>query len=100
MDCKKVQKQVQSSNINNFPILIHYKCNLRHYVSYRALDNITLATLLEQVLNPVSLEGETNIEELNIRSILASRLQFYRAAGLSGIKVLLKAEKIKKASFR
>jgi len=71
-----------------------------HYVSYRALDNITLATLLDKVLNPVFLEEETDIEELNARLILANKLQFYRATGISGIKVLLKAEKVKKANFR
>ncbi|XP_012219228.1 box C/D snoRNA protein 1 [Linepithema humile] len=70
------------------------------WIVKKALDNITLATLLDQVLNPVSLEEDTNIAELNARLVLANKLQFYRAAGVNGIKVLLKAEKIKKANFR
>ncbi|XP_029158992.1 box C/D snoRNA protein 1-like, partial [Nylanderia fulva] len=34
----------------------------------------------------------------NIKLALADKLQFYRAAGLPSIKVLLKAEKVKKAN--
>lgn len=52
---------------------------------------------MEQVLDPVSLEDESDIEKLNIQLALADKLQFYRAAGLTSIKVLLKAEKVKKA---
>lgn len=52
---------------------------------------------MEQVLDPVSSENESDIEKLNIKLSLADKLQFYRAAGLTSIKVLLKAEKVKKA---
>lgn len=55
---------------------------------------------MEQVLDPVSSIDETDIEKLNARLALADKLQFYRAAGSNGIKVLLKAEKIKKANSR
>jgi len=55
---------------------------------------------VEQVLDPVSATDEIDIEKLNTKLLLADKLQFYRAAGLTNIKVLLKAEKIKKAQFR
>lgn len=61
------------------------------------MDNTRLSTLVEQVLDPVSSENESDIEKLNIQLALADKLQFYRAAGLTSIKVLLKAEKVKKA---
>jgi hypothetical protein len=56
--------------------------------------------LVEQVLDPVSSTDKTDIEKLNTTLVLADKLQFYRAVGLSGIKVFLKAEKIKKANSR
>lgn len=67
------------------------------WIVERTLDNIRLSTLMEQVLDPVSSENESDIEKLNIKLALADKLQFYRAAGLTSIKVLLKAEKVKKA---
>ncbi|GAB1859554.1 Zinc finger HIT domain-containing protein 6 [Camponotus japonicus] len=67
------------------------------WIMKRTLDNTRLSTLVEQVLDPVSLEDESDIEKLNIQLALADKLQFYRAAGLTSIKVLLKAEKVKKA---
>ncbi|KYN15497.1 Box C/D snoRNA protein 1, partial [Trachymyrmex cornetzi] len=70
------------------------------YTIERALDRIRLSTLVEQVLDPVSATDETDIENLNTKLFLADKLQFYRAAGLTNIKVLLKAEKIKKAQLR
>jgi len=55
---------------------------------------------VEQILDPVSSIDETDIEKLNAKLLLADKLQFYRAAGLSNIKVFLKAEKVKNAKFR
>jgi len=56
---------------------------------------------VEQVLDPVSsCKGETDIEILNAKLTLSDKLQFYRAAGMCGIKVLLKAERVKKANSR
>ncbi|XP_071646150.1 box C/D snoRNA protein 1 [Temnothorax longispinosus] len=78
-----------------FPQAENIKCTVD-----RTLDSIRLSTLVEQVLDPVSSTDETDIERLNTKLVLADKLQFYRAAGLSNIKVLLKAEKIKKANSR
>ncbi|XP_050456431.1 box C/D snoRNA protein 1 [Cataglyphis hispanica] len=78
-----------------FPQAQNVKC-----VVERTSDNARLSTLVEQVLDPISLETETDIEKLNVKLALADKLQFYRAAGLTSIKVLLKAEKIKKANFK
>jgi len=66
----------------------------------RTLDSVRLSTLVEQILDPVSSTDETDIEKLNAKLLLSDKLQFYRAAGLSNIKVLLKAEKVKNAKFR
>lgn len=66
---------------------------------YRALDTTRLVTILEEILNPISSE-DTDIEELDLKLKLAEKLQFYRAAGLSVIKVLLKAEKVKNAKLK
>lgn len=69
---------------------------------YRALETTRLATIVDQILNPVpSLKDKVDIE-LNIKlaKSLADKLQFYKAAGLNNIKVLLKAEKVKKSSCR
>lgn len=70
------------------------------YPYYRTLDNARLSTLVEQVLDPISSGNETDIEKLNVKLALADKLQFYRAAGLTSIKVLLKAEKVKKANSK
>ncbi|KAL0109117.1 hypothetical protein PUN28_014308 [Cardiocondyla obscurior] len=78
-----------------FPQAENFKC-----VMERTLDSVRLSTLVEQILNPVSSTGETDIEKLNSKLLLADKLQFYRAAGLINIKVFLKAEKIKKADSK
>lgn len=66
-----------------------------YYDNYRALENTRLSTFIEEILNPVqSLKDDSNIEALNLRMCLNDRLQFYQAAGSSGIRVLLKAEKV------
>lgn len=57
--------------------------------------------LIEEILDPTkSVENKNDIEELNLRKLLNARLQFYQAAGLSGIKVLLKAEKVVKSDLK
>ncbi|XP_043254229.1 box C/D snoRNA protein 1 [Colletes gigas] len=71
------------------------------WTTERALDTTRLSALIEEILDPVkSLENKHGIEELNLRMHLNDRLQFYQAASLSGIKVLLKAEKIKKSESK
>ncbi|XP_029052037.2 box C/D snoRNA protein 1 [Osmia bicornis bicornis] len=79
-----------------FPQAEHTK-----WVTERALDSTRLSTLIEEILDPVkSLENKNDIEELNLKMRLNERLQYYQAAGLSGIKILLKAEKIAKSDLR
>ncbi|KAI4483138.1 hypothetical protein M0804_008193 [Polistes exclamans] len=70
-------------------------------ITERALETVRLSTLLEQVLYPLNAtEEKSNIEELNLKLSLNNKLQFYQAAGFSGLKVLLKTEKIVKSSNR
>lgn len=81
--------------------LAHRRIKTNVITYYRVLDSTRLSTLVEEVLNPVSLlKDKTDIQELNIKLNLVDKLQFYRAAGLSDIKVLLKAEKVKRSNFK
>ncbi|CAK9812859.1 Box C/D snoRNA protein 1 [Anthophora quadrimaculata] len=71
------------------------------WVTEKALETTRLSALMEEILDPVkSLENKNDIEELNLRMCLNDRLQFYQAAGLPGVKVLLKAEKIAKSDLK
>ncbi|XP_017887302.1 box C/D snoRNA protein 1 [Ceratina calcarata] len=71
------------------------------WITERALESQRLSTLIEEILDPVkSLGNKNDIEELNLRLRLSEKLQFYQAADLSGIKVLLKAEKVAKSELR
>lgn len=71
------------------------------WITERALESRRLSSLVEAVINPIhSLEDKTNIEEINVRMNLNERLQFYRASGISGLKVLLKAEKIENSKSK
>ncbi|KAK2584136.1 hypothetical protein KPH14_006570 [Odynerus spinipes] len=64
----------------------------------RALETVRLSTLLENILYPLNMvEEKNNIEELNHKLSLNEKLQYYQAANLSGLKVLLKTEKISKS---
>lgn len=56
---------------------------------------------MQTILDPVNSKHEIfQGEEPNVREILQDKLQFYRSAELSGIKVLMKAEKVKKSGSR
>ncbi|XP_033185029.1 box C/D snoRNA protein 1 [Bombus vancouverensis nearcticus] len=71
------------------------------WVTERALESTRLSLLIEEILDPTkSVENKNDIEELNLRIRLNERLQFYQAAGLSGIKILLKAEKVVKSDLK
>lgn len=71
------------------------------FIIIRALETVRLSTLLEQVLYPLNaMEEKSDIENLNLRLSLNDKLQFYQAADLNGLKVLLKAEKITKSDIR
>ncbi|XP_054007395.1 box C/D snoRNA protein 1 [Hylaeus anthracinus] len=79
-----------------FPQAEHTK-----WTTERALDTTRLSILIEEILDPMkSLRNSNDIEDLNLKMCLNNRLQFYQAAGLSGIKVLLKAEKIRRSESR
>ncbi|XP_076282457.1 box C/D snoRNA protein 1 [Lasioglossum baleicum] len=71
------------------------------WVTERALENTRLSNVIENILDPIkSLENTIDMDELNLRMCLNDRLQFYRAAGFSGIKVLLKAERVTKSDAK
>ncbi|XP_015599181.1 box C/D snoRNA protein 1 [Cephus cinctus] len=72
------------------------------WVDDRLLESERLSNLVEKVIDPIetSKDKKLDIEELNVKMILSDRLQFYRAAGLPGIKVLLKAEMVQKSDTR
>lgn len=79
--------------------MIHYYNEYCNY--YRALESTRLSSLLEEILYPIkSVKNKSDIEELNLRISLNEKLQFYQAAGLYGIKVLLKAEKVVKSNLK
>ena len=60
-----------------------------------------LSDVFESVLDPTNCtEEKTNDELENTREIVRQRLQYYRSAELTGIKVLLKAENVMKSSSR
>ncbi|XP_031849468.1 box C/D snoRNA protein 1 [Nomia melanderi] len=71
------------------------------WITERVLEDTRLSTIIEDILDPIkSLENKGDIEELNLKMCLKDRLQFYQAASLSGIKVLLKAEKVVKSDSK
>ncbi|OAD62468.1 Box C/D snoRNA protein 1, partial [Eufriesea mexicana] len=71
------------------------------WITERVLESTRLSLLLEEILDPIkSVENKSDIEELNLRMCLNEKLQFYQAAGLSGVKVLLKAEKVVKSDLK
>ncbi|XP_003699904.3 box C/D snoRNA protein 1 [Megachile rotundata] len=79
-----------------FPQAEHTK-----WVTERALETTRLSILIEEILNPInSLKDKNDVEELNLKMRLNDRLQYYQAAGLTGIKVLLKAERIIKSDLK
>ncbi|KAL2726820.1 box C/D snoRNA protein 1 [Vespula squamosa] len=70
-------------------------------VTERALETVRLSILLEEILYPLNaMEEKSDIEKLNLKLSLNDKLQFYQAADLNGLKVLLKAEKITKSDIR
>ncbi|XP_076654061.1 box C/D snoRNA protein 1 isoform X2 [Halictus rubicundus] len=71
------------------------------WVTNRVLENTRLSNVIENILDPLkSLENTNDIDELNLRMCLNDRLQFYQAAGLPGIKFLLKAERVTKSDAK
>lgn len=60
-----------------------------------------MSDLVENILDPLStVDSSEEIIEVQRRKVLHNKLTFYRATGLSGIKVLLKAEKVKKSDSK
>ncbi|KAG7208274.1 hypothetical protein KM043_014517 [Ampulex compressa] len=71
------------------------------WVTERALESTRLSTLIEQILDPnAMLEDKIGVDNQNLKLTLNDRLQFYQAAGLCGLKILLKAERVSKSNCR
>ncbi|XP_015518641.2 box C/D snoRNA protein 1 [Neodiprion pinetum] len=75
--------------------------NMKHNDN-RVLETERLSTILGRVLDPLTIEteGSESIEVINLKIAYREKLQYYRAAGFSNIKVLLKAEKVKRCDSR
>ncbi|XP_011302402.1 box C/D snoRNA protein 1 [Fopius arisanus] len=69
------------------------------WVTQRALETSRISDLLDNILDPL-ICNEASADDMTQRKVLADKLQFYRSSGLSGIKALLKAEKVKKSDSR
>ncbi|XP_066584302.1 box C/D snoRNA protein 1 [Prorops nasuta] len=79
-----------------FPQAEHIK-----WITERALETIRLSNLLEEIWDSTkSLPSNCAIEELNLKLSLSEKLQYYKSAGICGLKVLLKAENIEKSDYR
>ncbi|XP_058802711.1 box C/D snoRNA protein 1 [Phymastichus coffea] len=70
------------------------------WVINRVLDKKRLSTVLEEILNPDKKIVGENEEYLNRLSVLQSKLKFYQSHGLTGLKALLRSEKVKKSDSR
>lgn len=58
-----------------------------------------MSNVLEEILNPVPADSKD--EELSSKlTLLQNKLKFYQACGLSGLKILLKAEKVNRSDSR
>ncbi|XP_074112599.1 box C/D snoRNA protein 1 [Cotesia typhae] len=69
------------------------------WISKKVLETTRLSELVENVLDLLNSPSEKDDDEVN-KQILSDKLQFYRGAGLSGLEILLKAEKVEKSSSR
>ncbi|KAK1117378.1 hypothetical protein K0M31_016748 [Melipona bicolor] len=77
------------------------QANCTKWVTKRVLEHTRLSLLIEEILYPTkSIKKKNDIEELSLKICLNEKLQFYQAAGLSRIKVLLKAEKVLKSDLK
>ncbi|KAF7995135.1 hypothetical protein HCN44_004607 [Aphidius gifuensis] len=71
--------------------IFHQAENLK-FITPKTLDTTRLSDLVEEILNSSSLTQENNSIK-NIK-LFHEKIKFYRATGLSGIRVLLKAENL------
>ncbi|XP_015126846.1 box C/D snoRNA protein 1 isoform X2 [Diachasma alloeum] len=78
-----------------FPQAENTKC-----VTQRALETSRLSDLLDNILDPLMNSNNVTADDMKERELVADKLQFYCSSGLSGIKVFLKAEKVKKSDSR
>ncbi|XP_063972611.1 box C/D snoRNA protein 1 [Diachasmimorpha longicaudata] len=69
------------------------------WVTERALESVRLSELLENILDPLNCKNPPT-DDPKAKELLADKLQFYSSSSLSGIKVFLKAEKVKKSDSR
>lgn len=64
------------------------------------METKRLSALLEEVLSPNTSPESSNDEYLTRLSLFQNKVKFYQACGLTGLRVLLKAEKVKKSDSR
>lgn len=74
--------------------IFHQAENLK-FITAKVLDTTRVSNLIEEILNSSELTQDNN----HIQSIelFHDKIKYYRAIGLSGIKVLLKAENVERA---
>ena len=66
----------------------------------RVPETKRLSALLEEVFNS-DIPSESSDDELPSKlSILRKKIMYYRGCGLTGVRALLKAEKVKKSDSR
>lgn len=65
------------------------------HILNRTGESTILSDAVEDILNPLDVQDQDeNNEEQNDKKLLQEKLQYYRSAGLSNLKVFLKAEKV------
>ena len=67
---------------------------------FRVLETKRLSSLLEEILYSKSSSNTQEDEASNSLTVLQNNLQFYRSQGLTGLKALLKAEKVQNSGSK
>lgn len=67
---------------------------------FRVCENDILADVIAKIWNPIDDSNETDIEIISQKLSLRNKLQFYAAADVQGVKILLKAEKVKNSKTK
>ncbi|XP_034945592.1 box C/D snoRNA protein 1, partial [Chelonus insularis] len=72
------------------------------WTTERVLDSRRLSELLDNILDPQDFKAIENhdIEDNQNKRYFQDKIIYYRSAGSSGIKILLKAEKVKNAELK
>ncbi|KAJ8679797.1 hypothetical protein QAD02_015584 [Eretmocerus hayati] len=78
--------------------LIFPQADNAKWVVERVIDTKRLSTLFEEIFNPSPLEMKT--EDSNNLIALQNKLKFYNGCGITGLRSLLKAERVEKSDSR